>query len=137
VHDNTPAEFISGMALGADQLFAMCAIAVRDAGYPSKITAAVPFKGQENAWPAASKIKFGQILEQCDETVYVSDPGYTAWKMQVRNQWMVDRADTVLAIWSGKMSGGTYNCIEYARGQGKRIDCINPQTLVLEKEIQL
>jgi uncharacterized phage-like protein YoqJ len=38
-----------------------------------------------------------------------------------RNHWMVDNADRVLAYWSGKKSGGTYACVQYAEKQGKRV----------------
>ena len=41
--------------------------------------------------------------------------------MQLRNQYMVDNSDLVLAIWNGKESGGTWNTIKYARKQGKKI----------------
>jgi hypothetical protein len=40
--------------------------------------------------------------------------------MQPRKVWMVDRADIVLALHRG-VSGGTANCIEYAKGLGKAI----------------
>jgi uncharacterized phage-like protein YoqJ len=40
--------------------------------------------------------------------------------MQRRNEWMVERADVILALWNGS-SGGTANCVAYARQRGSRI----------------
>lgn len=34
-----------------------------------------------------------------------------------RNRWMVDNADVVMAYWTGKEKGGTFNCVKYARGK--------------------
>ena len=35
---------------------------------------------------------------------------------------MVDKSDLVLAFWSGKTSGGTWNTLKYARASGKKIE---------------
>lgn len=46
--------------------------------------------------------------------------GYSPAKMQVRNMWMVEYSDAVLALWDGT-TGGTGNCVEYARRVNKRL----------------
>lgn len=53
--------------------------------------------------------------------------------MQIRNQWMVDRADQVIGIWDGT-SGGTANCLEYATSKNKPILRIDP-SLTKNKEV--
>lgn len=45
--------------------------------------------------------------------------------MLVRNRYMVDHSDTVLAIWNGEESGGTWQTIKYARSKNKKIDIIH------------
>ncbi len=45
--------------------------------------------------------------------------------MQVRNEYMVDRADLVLALWNGT-PGGTGNCVRYARTRGVPVFVIDP-----------
>jgi len=124
-----PVTFISGMAIGADQLFATSIIWLKEIGINCRLLAAVPFKGQEGKWPQKSRDKFTEILAKCDEVVYVSDPGYAAWKMQKRNVWMVDQVGKdgiVLAVWDGSQSGGTFNCVTYAIEQGCRIIHFSP-----------
>lgn len=40
--------------------------------------------------------------------------------MQLRNKWMVDKSDIVIAVWDGS-EGGTNNCVQYATENKKRI----------------
>lgn len=103
-----PAKAISGMARGADTLGAIAALKL---GIP--LVAAVPFEGQDALWVDSDRQVYRRILDRAAEVVYVSDPGYAAWKMHARNHWMVDRADLVLAAWDGS-GGGTKACVEYA-----------------------
>lgn len=115
-----PEKVISGMALGVDQWAASIAVKL---GIP--FIAAVPFAGQETAWPEASQKIFHKLLQQAAEVHIVCEGDYAAYKMQVRNEWMVDRADTVIAIWDGT-PGGTGNCVKYAEKKSKQIIYINP-----------
>lgn len=115
LHTHRPDKVISGMALGWDQALAYAAYVD---GIP--FIAAVPFTGQETAWPKESQDFFHMLLSKADEVVSVSEGGYAPWKMQVRNEWMVDHCDTVLALWDGS-TGGTGNCIKYARKVDKEI----------------
>lgn len=103
-----PSRVISGMALGWDQ--ALMEAAQRLA-YPT--VAAIPFKGQEKAWPMDSQRKFHDLLEDAMDVVFVCEDSYAPWKMQKRNQWMVDQSHAVLALWNGS-EGGTANCVKYA-----------------------
>ena len=113
--NNSPSIVISGMALGWDQALAQAAINCNVSLY-----AAVPFKNQEAAWPKESKIYYGKLIELASKIIIVSEGTYTPYKMQVRNEWMVDNCDKVLAIWDGT-KGGTYNCIKYAEKLNKEI----------------
>lgn len=108
-----PQRVISGMALGWDQALAVAACAL-DLPW----TAAVPFEGQERAWPESSQREYRELLSLADDVVVVSPGGYASWKMQRRNQWMVDHADLVLALWDGS-PGGTGNCVDYVRRTNK------------------
>lgn len=116
-----PDKVISGMALGVDQWAANIALRL---GLP--LVAAVPFVGQEKAWPEKSQKIFNILLGKASEYHIVSEGDYTAQKMQIRNEWMVDRADTVIAVWDGT-PGGTGNCVKYAESKFKKIIFINPR----------
>ena len=117
---------ISGMALGIDQDFVDVCILLK-----IPFIAAAPFQGQESVWLAKAQEKYHLLLKQAEEVIYTDDcheglPGYATWKMQVRNEWMVQHCDHLLAIWDGT-SGGTKNCVDYAEKIGKPITRINPR----------
>lgn len=105
---------ISGMALGWDMALAQAAINLQ----PNvELLAAVPFEGQEKVWPSKSQSLYRALLARADEVEIVSSGGYAAWKMQTRNEWMVDHCQELLALWNGS-EGGTANCIKYAEKVG-------------------
>ena len=111
---------ISGMALGADQCFAEVCISL---GIP--FTAAVPFVGQEKKWPMSSQTYYHELLDKAFKIVVVCEGSYSPYKMQVRNEWMVDNCELLIAVWEGS-SGGTGNCVRYARNIGREIVRIDP-----------
>ena len=132
---------ISGGALGVDT------DAAREAHRMGlRFMIAAPCRNQDIKWPAESKLTYkkmcgfadadlartlasdGETIE--DGVVYVYNGEYTTAKvMQDRNIWMVDHADSVVAIWDGT-SGGTGNCVGYARNKQKPMVVINPTELL-------
>lgn len=116
-----PEEVISGMALGVDQWWAEVAL---ESGVP--VYAAVPFVGQESRWPDSSKEHYRVLMQAATRVKVVCEGGYSAAKMQKRNEWMVDHADVILAIWDGS-KGGTGNCVAYAQKQKKPLLIWNPK----------
>lgn len=114
-HKETIGHIISGGALGWDQALAGVA---REQEIP--YTMALPFPGFEDRWPMASKHYLHGLMATADKVVYVKDAPYAGWKMQARNEYMVDNSDLILALWNGT-EGGTANCIHYAEKKRKLI----------------
>lgn len=113
----SPEKCISGMSQGFDFWFAYVSVKL---GIP--FTAAIPFVGQENIWPEKAQRQYKWLLSKAKDIVIVSDGGYAAYKMQVRNKWMVNNSDLILACFDhSSKSGGTYNCIQYAKSVNKEI----------------
>jgi uncharacterized phage-like protein YoqJ len=119
-----PEKIITGMALGVDQWAAMVA---HKLGVP--FLAAIPFENQESKWPEESQKTFRLLRKLAAEEVIVSPGKYSAVKMQIRNQWMVDNCDELIAVWDGS-DGGTANCVKYAISVKKTIHHINPSKLI-------
>lgn len=111
-----PGATISGMALGWDQAFATASVSL---GIP--YVAAVPFIGQEAAWSGGQREDYRRLLAMAARVRIVCNGGYAPWKMQTRNQWMVDKATRLAALWDGS-PGGTANCVSYATAAEKPID---------------
>jgi uncharacterized phage-like protein YoqJ len=116
IHKQHVDRIIAGGALGWDTALACAAI---KGGYPLSIY--VPFVGQEKMWPEKSQNIYNKTLELADEVKIVCEGGYAAWKMQKRNEAMVNDCDRVLALWAGT-PGGTGNCVNYANKVEKPID---------------
>lgn len=121
-----PDVVISGMALGWDTALAEAALALG-----IRLAAYVPFSGQESTWPPASQRRFHELLAAADVVRIISKGGYTAAKMQLRNEAMVEMSDVVLALWNGDLSGGTFNCVQYARSRRAVIENVWPEWLRL------
>lgn len=116
-----PEKVITGMALGVDQWAAAIA-------YKLKIPflAAIPFENQESKWPEESQKAFRLLRKLASEEVIVSPGKYAASKMQIRNEWMVNNCDKLIAVYDGS-PGGTGNCVEFAKSINKDIFYINPR----------
>ena len=106
---------IIGMALGFDQWAAEICI---ELSIP--FTAAVPFVGQESRWSYFSKQHYQKLLKAASDVVVVCEGDYRPFKLQKRNEWMIDRCDELIAAWDGS-NGGTANCVRYARSIDRRI----------------
>lgn len=110
---------ISGMALGCDQDFTEACIELN-----IPFIAAVPFRGQERAWRREAQGAYKRLLAKAREIVIVSDGSYENWKMQARNEWIVDHCNVLLCVFDGS-PGGTANTVNYAdrvRREKIRID---------------
>ena len=117
-----PEKIISGMALGVDLIFALLAL---DNKIP--VIAAVPFIGQERIWPDISKkIYFDVLNHPLVKITVISEGGYEAWKMIIRDHWMVDNSDLLIAVYNGDKDGGTAKTFQYATKMKKQIVVINP-----------
>ena len=116
--------FISGMALGVDTWAAGIVLQLREIYPDVTLECAVPCKGQEKRWSKADRAVYADILARADR-VTVLQESYTPFCMQLRDAYMVDRADLVLAVWNGG-KGGTAYTVSCARKRGRTIIILPP-----------
>lgn len=121
---------VSGGALGIDQFWIEVGLHLE-----LPVVVALPFKGYNDKWPAASRQKYEELLDKCWQVQYVCEPGYEPWKLQERNKWMVDNTDILVAYCTGQ-SSGTQNCIDYAVTQSKIVHEFNPDVIRKQKDVQ-
>ena len=119
---------ISGGALGIDQFWMEVGLHM-----DLPVVAMLPFEGYDKMWPEFSRKKYRKLLDRCEEVMYVSEPGYTAWKLQKRNEQMVDNCEVLVAYWDGS-AGGTMNCLDYAGAQKKIVNTFHLQDIIDVKE---
>jgi uncharacterized phage-like protein YoqJ len=130
--------FISGMALGIDLWAARIVIKLREEKKYShiKLVGAIPCLNQSDKWPKNSQDEWLKVFEACNETHYVTNKKYSHDCMQLRNEWMVDHASRGISVFTGA-SGGTMNCLLYAKkqGLGELVTIISPHSLVVQEGI--
>lgn len=123
--ENNCDETITGMALGVDTVFALAVLELKDEGYDIKLHCAIPCKNHSCKWIKESVDQYNEILSKADIVKLVSDEEYKPWLMQKRNEYMVNLADKVIAVWDVS-SGVTANCVRYAKSIGREIIMIKP-----------
>lgn len=112
-----PSLVITGMALGWDMAVASACVTLQ-----IPFVAAVPFAGQERKWPHETQRLYRLLCTQAAEFRVLYGGGYDPWKMQRRNEWMVDRCEEVIALWNGVNEGGTFRCVDYAERKGVKVN---------------
>ncbi len=132
--------FICGGALGVDQIAFMVLQKLKKQGYNIQVEIAVPFRYQYIKWSEEQRKLYFQQIQHADKVTYVDEletyslslppMTYNVAKMEMRNRYMVDNADVVIAVWNGS-TGGTKNCIDYANKSKKKIVVIDS---IFEKE---
>lgn len=134
-------EFISGGALGADTIAFICVNALKKEYPEIKNILAIPYKEQGENWAEEDKKRYRKMKEKADEIIYVDkeekykakndtpEGKHSGRKMYLRNVYMVDHSDLLIAIYDGsnKKGSGTANCYNYAKKKNKKIIRIDPK----------
>jgi len=122
------ARFISGMAQGADMLCAEIILALKNIYPHVKLECAVPNHAFASAWPAADTRRYASILTRADDIKFISEKkSYSISDLMLRNIYMVDSSDIIIAVYINGESGGTLNTINYAESKNKKIIIISPE----------
>lgn len=108
--------FISGMARGVDLWAAELVLELRESGEPLRLICALPFPDFGARWERDWRDRHRRVLERAD-LVRAVCPKYSRDCFQLRNQWMVDHAARVIAVYNGT-GGGTRNTLNYALAHG-------------------
>ena len=99
--------------------------------YPQiTLECAIPYERQAVRWPEALRNRYFSIAERCDQETMLQRQ-YTPDCLRKRNQYMVDHAEIVLAVWNGNPSG-TGQTVWYARETGKPVWIVRPDTLEVQ-----
>ena len=115
------------MTLDRDAVEVLEVLRLREV-YPNiKLECALPCVDQTEKWHDEQIERYSGILKKADKVYYSSDKEYFRDCMNLRNKYMVDNSDLLLAVWNGK-KGGTANTVKYARKKEKEVVIINPDT---------
>ncbi|MEG1711432.1 MAG: SLOG family protein [Clostridia bacterium] len=112
-------KFICGMAMGADTYFAEIIIELK-AEFNIQLIAALSCSRQPMLWKEKEKKRFYNIINYCDNS-YVPYINHVEGCEKLRNYYIVDNCDLLIAIDSGIKASGTAQTIAYAKKTGKKI----------------
>ena len=113
--------FISGMAMGTDIWAAEVVLDKRRENKNLHLVCALPHPGFESRRSEKERARFDEILKKADFVKCINKRYFNSC-YQIRNEWMVNRSNLVVAVFNGQ-NGGTKNTIEYA--ERKRVKVIN------------
>ena len=111
--------FISGGALGFDQIAASLIISKKQQGADIRLIFALPWDNQDEKWTDRQKQLYISLLNEADEIHYISDK-YTPDCMKERNMFMVDNSIYCICALTKNISG-TGQAVRYAQQQGLQV----------------
>jgi uncharacterized phage-like protein YoqJ len=109
-------DFISGGALGFDQIAASLIIAKKEMGRRIRLIFALPCKCQDKLWNVEQKMLYRSLLAEADEITYISEE-YIDGCMKKRNKYMVDHSSYCICALL-RTFNGTDQTVRYARQKG-------------------
>lgn len=108
--------FITGMAMGTDIWAAEIVLDRKKRNKDIHLICVLPHPGFETRRSLTEKMRFNKIIKNADLVKEINDHYFTGC-YQVRNEWMVDRSNLVIAVFNGQRSG-TKNTVDYAKRKG-------------------
>ncbi len=113
--------FICGMAQGSDLIFAEIVAEIKQSR-AVQLEAVLPYA----SYLASDDPQFQQIIIECD-TIHFAAEYYSSGCFAKRNRFMVDNSGLIIAVYDGRLSGGTYSTLVYASEKCRRVVIINPR----------
>lgn len=114
--------FISGGALGVDTWAMEEVLSLKKQHSHITLECALPYAEMPNRFGAEDRNRYDTIMTECDIKTIVC-PKYTGRDcMDKRNEYMVDHAEYLIAVWLGIMTG-TGRTVEYAKKLGREVYC--------------
>jgi len=104
--------FITGMAMGVDIWAGQVVIEKKSTCPDLHLIAAVPWNGFSSRWNESWRAQYESLLKAADYVVHLRE-SYEDNVFRVRNQWMVDHSNRLIAYFNGE-PGGTLSTIDYA-----------------------
>lgn len=113
-------EYYTGMANGFDMAAAEAVLQVKEEYGDIMLVAAVPFRKQPLWFDAEDQLLYTCLLERVDRVVMVSENYHKGCYLR-RDEYMVRKADVIVAYWDLVPKGGTFYTVSKALESGKPV----------------
>ena len=110
--------FYNGLAVGFDLLCAELLIKLKMKHPGLRLIGCVPYYGQEKSFSAEDKKRYVSVLKSCDEVVVLSQNYYQGCCL-VRDDYMVAKADVLVAYCTKKTGGAAYTVKKFLKRKDK------------------
>lgn len=111
--------FYSGFAQGVDLLFAQIVAEEKILHPEVSLEAAIPYAGRLKTRDPL----FQRLIRVCGNVTVACEQYEPSCYLQ-RNRYMVDHSQRVIAVHDGRMQGGTWYTMEYARRMKREVHVI-------------
>lgn len=111
--------FISGFAQGVDLLFAEIVAELKRSNPDIILEAALPYYDRLKT----KDENFQRLIKQCS-SIKICSEKYTRECFLKRDRYVVDSSNRVIAVYDGRVGGGTYYTLKYAKEHEKDIRII-------------
>lgn len=101
------------MARGVDIWAAEIVLNLRKKNKDLHLICASPYEEFEARWSQDWQKQYRKIIKKADYVKYVS-PEYSLACFQIRNEYMVNHSNLLIAVYNGEV-GGTRNTLNYAK----------------------
>ncbi len=108
---NGVTRFISGGALGFDQIAASLIIAKKEMGKNVRLIFALPCKNQDELWNERQRALYRKLLLEADEIIYISEEG---------DDYMLERSAYCICALL-REEGATWQAVRSARERGLKV----------------
>lgn len=114
--------FLCGMAMGFDLIAAETVLSLKRKNPDVKLVACIPCIGQEKYFSKADQKRYVTAVNKADEKVILSDSYYRGC-MQVRDKYMAERGDVMIAYCKKEEGGAAYTvrCFQKAHPENEII----------------
>lgn len=123
----------SGMALGADTIWAQAIIACQEKYGKDRVSfiAEIPDYNQPSRWLQESVDEWNRLMAHADHvnTYQKNDGRSYAYVLNQRNIGMIKACDILIAVYNGDKTGGTANGVKDGLKMNKWITTIHPDSI--------
>ncbi|MCI8913985.1 MAG: DUF1273 domain-containing protein [Lawsonibacter sp.] len=141
LYDRGVRHFYIGGALGTDLWSGEILMELKEQPEYSgiELILVLPFMGHDNNWDKASRHRLSVLRQHSAEVIVAGtaeNPPVTNYRL--RNQYMVDHADCLLAVYDNNrnLRSGTMQTVNYARRKKLPITLIHPDSAMVSYENQ-
>ena len=116
--------FISGLVIGAELDFASTIVYLRDVykneGINITLETVIEHSNMHKNYSGDNWMSYMSAYKQCDQSTTISE--YMTIDSHTNSmKYMINKSDTVMAVWDGEKSGDIWEMIQYAKGLGKKV----------------